>query len=164
VTVQNLILFRHAKAEEAIDAVRDEDRNLTAAGRAAALLQCQKLQALGVAPDVALVSTANRTRQTAEQAATVFPGMTVELVDDLYLASPRTIADIATRRGRHTTLVVGHNPGLHMLACDLIDGTDRSIRAALAFERLKTAELAWFIADVESRTDWTLLHFLTRDR
>jgi phosphohistidine phosphatase len=162
--VQNLILFRHAKAENPMDAARDEERQLTDAGRAAALLQCQKLHALGVAPDVALVSTATRTRQTAEQAASVFPGMDVELFDDLYLAPPRTLADVAARRGRHTTLVIGHNPGLHMLVCDMIDGTDRSVRAALAYERFKTGEMAWFIADVESRTDWTLLHFLTRDR
>jgi phosphohistidine phosphatase len=164
VAVQNLILFRHAKAEDPMDAPSDEERMLTPAGRAAAQAQSQKLRDLGVAPDVALVSPAARTRQTADQATSVFPSLAVTLVDSLYLASPRTIADVAATRGQHTTLVIGHNPGLHMLACDLIDGTDHSIRAAQVFERFKTAEIAWFVADLESRTDWALLHFITRDR
>jgi phosphohistidine phosphatase len=164
VTVQNLILFRHAKAQDHHETDHDEERTLTPQGKAAALAQSEKLRDLGVVPDIALVSSSMRTRQTAEQAALVFPSMVIEVVDALYLASPRTISDVVASKGRHTTLVIGHNPGIHMLACDLIDGNDHSLRAAQAYECFKTAEIAWFVADLESRTDWSLLHFLTRDR
>lgn len=162
--VHNLILFRHAKAEDPFDAPSDEERALTGAGKAAALTQLSRLKELGCMPDVALVSPSTRTRQTWGQAAEIFPQTDVKVVDGLYLASPRTIADVIKAHGGYTTLVVGHNPGIHMLACDLMDATDRSLQAGKVKERFKTAEIAWFIADDESRSDYMLLHFLTRDR
>jgi phosphohistidine phosphatase len=164
VAVSNLILFRHAKAEDPMEAPTDEERALTPAGRAAALAQATRLLELGCTPDCVLASSATRTRQTWEEAAKVFGGVPAEFTDRLYLASPRTVLDVARAASAGTVIVVGHNPGLHMLACDLIDATDRSQMAELVRERFKTAELAWFVSDDESRTGFALLHFLARDR
>ena len=73
---------------------------------------------LGLVPDVVLVSSARRTRQTLEALAPWDETPIIEPMDQLYLATPSQILGII--RGVSETvrslMVVGHNPGLHDVA------------------------------------------------
>ena len=77
---------------------------------------------LGLAPDLVLVSTALRTRQTLEALEPWDETPLVEPMDNLYLAPATTL--LATLQEVNETvrsvLVVGHNPGLHEFAMLLI--------------------------------------------
>ena len=73
--MHRLILMRHAQAEASAPSGGDEARPLSAAGRAEALLMGRALAERGLKPDLALVSTAVRTRQTWEQMHDAFGGL-----------------------------------------------------------------------------------------
>jgi phosphohistidine phosphatase len=69
------------------------------------------LQALGLHPDVALVSSANRTVQTFKRMATVWDDVDLRIEEDLYeCGSERFMAVLARVRDADTVLVVGHEP------------------------------------------------------
>src|SRR5690606_19221242 len=106
-----LILFRHAEADRPV-AVADHERPLSETG----CLQAQKMgefiatQALR--PDVTLISSARRTRQTWEQACDAGDLAVPHVVEpDIYEANPDDLIAILTRQSaRHKSiLVVGHN-------------------------------------------------------
>jgi phosphohistidine phosphatase len=61
----------------------------------------------------------------------------------LYLATPATLlATIqAAPSQAHTLLVIGHNPGLHAIALELVGAGDRKLIASLA-KGFPTASLA----------------------
>ena len=119
--MRELILFRHAKTE-ANNAGGDRSRELTEAGRLAAADTAAALAADDVTPDLVLVSTAVRTRQTWDIAGAVFPKARVDLRDDLYDARAADIADIARSAGEglSSLMVIGHNPGLQAYGVDLL--------------------------------------------
>ena len=75
-------------------------------------------------PDLIICSSAKRARQTLKQvsknwqtdAQTVFE-------DQLYLASTSTILSLLQEYGSdaHHIMIIGHNPGFHMLASSLVN-------------------------------------------
>ena len=108
-------------------------------------------------PDLVLVSTAERTRQTWERVATALttpPRVAYE--ERLYNAGAEAI--IALVKGTaamvRTLLVVGHNPGLHEAARRLIASGDVETRERLN-EGLPTSGLA--VIDFAGK-DWRKLH------
>ena len=123
--MQRLILFRHAKAERTSPTGEDYDRPLAARGREDALLMGRVLADAGHKPDLALVSSARRTIQTWEAAATSFPAARVDLVRELFLADAEALLAAAERAGQRgeTLMLLAHNPGLHDLALQLSGGT-----------------------------------------
>jgi phosphohistidine phosphatase len=146
-----LILFRHAKAEQASPGLEDSRRPLTERGRRDAAIMGKTLAGLDI--DTVLVSTAQRTRETWEAAAREIsnpPRPSFE--SGLYMCSTR---DLLKRLrevpdNTHNLVVLGHNPTLHELALQLAvnDATlaAHEIRtkfptAAMAIFRLPTA--AW---------------------
>ena len=110
-----LMLLRHAKAKRPEDGVEDFDRKLSKRGRDAAAELGRLLKREQLAPDLALVSSAKRTRQTWERVAEEL-GADVPVRDmrALYLAAPSRIVDVVRRTPRETgrVVVVGHNPGM----------------------------------------------------
>lgn len=132
--MQRLILLRHATAESAA-AAGDLGRDLTDGGREDARLMGRGLAGLGLRPDLALVSTAARARQTWDAAHDAFGDVEVELDPALYnagLSALRRAVEAAASRCE-TLILVGHNPGLHQFAVDLlIEGA----AAPTALERL----------------------------
>jgi phosphohistidine phosphatase len=118
--VRRLILFRHAKASGRIGA--DLDRPLEPRGRADAVVAGRWLLAHGLSPDLVLVSPAARTRETWACVAEDFPKARVEIVDDLYNATPEEVeASIGPWAAEADTLmIVAHNPGLQELAVELV--------------------------------------------
>jgi len=122
---RRLVLLRHAKSDWPTG-VPDRERPLGQRGRAEAPQAGRWLAAAGLLPDLAIVSSATRTRQTWNLVSSQLDGeVPTTYSDDLYesglmgsLALLRTLpADVAT------ALVVGHNPTTESLALYLQDGT-----------------------------------------
>ncbi len=121
---KTLILMRHAKAEEGAGKV-DHDRELAARGRRDAKAAGKWLHAEGLVPDLVICSTAQRTRQTWEEACR--GGAHTEFVEfrrSVYLGgSEQTLETVREDAGdTSTVLVVGHNPTMAQLTSLLTDG------------------------------------------
>lgn len=106
-----LVLVRHAKAEAPQPGLDDHGRALTVAGREAAARLAARLVAAGIVPDLALVSSSNRTVQTFKRMATVFGDTPTRIEDDLYeSAGERYLSVVAGAGDARVVLVVGHEP------------------------------------------------------
>jgi phosphohistidine phosphatase len=152
-----LMLLRHAKSEKAEGGMSDHVRRLSARGKADAPVIGAYMARHALIPDLVLVSTAERTRQTWERVATALttpPRVAYE--ERLYNAGAEAI--IALVKGTaamvRTLLVVGHNPGLHEAARRLIASGDVETRERLN-EGLPTSGLA--VIDFAGK-DWRKLH------
>lgn len=119
--MERLILMRHGKAERHAANGGDFERPLAESGRADAVMMGKLLAGLAYAPDLLLVSSARRTRETADQVAPNFAKARIEHLRDLYHADPEEVVRAIEEHGdgAGTVMVVGHNPGLHELALRL---------------------------------------------
>ena len=114
---KTLILLRHAKAEAYADS--DSARSLALRGRRQAAAVGEALEADGITLEAALVSAAQRTRQTWELLASRLSGAPdPEVREDLYDAMPRTALAIVRETSAQvsTLIVVGHEPVMSSLA------------------------------------------------
>src|ERR1700741_3244928 len=120
--MDRLILLRHAKAEGEAPSGDDFDRPLAPRGRREALAMGERLAAMGVRPDVALVSPALRTRETWELVEAALPGAQVRFEPALYNAEAGAIRRLVEAAGEPggAVIVVAHNPGLQDLAVRLL--------------------------------------------
>ncbi len=160
--MKRLILMRHAKTEPWIEGIDDSARALTPRGHEAAIAIRDAVADMGLFPDIALVSTARRTRETWAHLAQSFAECKLLLSDDLYLASERMIADeISDQADTDTLLVIGHNPGIHALAISLANkGGSRDHQAAMRLPtKMPTGAVAIF--EVGDTGDLMLSRFLT---
>ncbi|MDE2005527.1 MAG: histidine phosphatase family protein [Rhodospirillales bacterium] len=143
--MRQLLLLRHAKAVPAKPGQPDQDRPLAPRGERDAAALRARLAALGLVPDLILVSPARRTRETLAALEPWDETPLVETVEPLYLADApgltATLAEVADTV--RSVLVIGHNPGLHLLAAELAAGT-RTEAARRIAERFPTAALAEF--------------------
>lgn len=117
--MRTLILMRHAKAVRAHEADSDETRGLTGRGKREAALAGAAIEDAGLKPTLALVSTATRTRETAEHGLQNFK-LETRFDDTLYHAAPESIWDAFTESDAETVVIVGHNPGIGELASALV--------------------------------------------
>jgi phosphohistidine phosphatase len=139
-----LILLRHGKAVGHDEAESDRARGLTARGKREAAEAGRQIAEGGFAPDKILVSPAARTRETYEALAPCFDAKPT-FVDDLYMATDATIWSCAAHSGGNVVLVIGHNPGLHELAADLVtQAKDNSKRARQIVGHVPTSGFAAF--------------------
>jgi len=152
--MRGLILFRHAKAAARTGGEADRDRPLTAGGAHDAARMGAWLAEEGLAPSLALVSPARRTRETWQAASAAFPGARMQLVESLYDAGPAQI-DAAVSRfgdGEDRVLVVGHNPGLPVYAVELMRAASAPPSAIERLgQRFATASAAVFAFDAADR-------------
>ena len=113
-----LILMRHAKAVDRMEADDDFERGLTSRGRSDSDAAAEALSGLGLRVDLALVSPSWRTRQTFERLVPTLGNPVLEDPMALYHASTdmleRAVLDALGRADR--ILVVGHNPGIGSFA------------------------------------------------
>src|SRR5690606_6740332 len=93
--MNRLILLRHGKAERGAPSGEDFDRDLAGRGAREAASTAMALQSQGFVPDVALVSSSARTRQTWAAAASAFPGTEVRFDERLYHAEASLIRRVA---------------------------------------------------------------------
>jgi phosphohistidine phosphatase len=118
--VKTLILMRHAKSDWSQSGSADFTRPLNKRGRRAAPVMGAYLREHGLAPSLALVSSAVRTRETWERMREALgpAARDHELRRELYLARPHTILDAINDVDRDVAhlLVLGHNPGMGLCA------------------------------------------------
>ncbi len=119
--MRQLLLLRHAKSSWDDSVQSDHARPLNPRGRSAAAAMRDVFRNLGLVPDVVLVSSARRTRQTLDALAPWDETPIIEPMDGLYLASPDQILAIVAGVAEtvRSLMVVGHNPGLHELSMTL---------------------------------------------
>ncbi len=119
--MRQLLLLRHAKSSWDDSAQSDHARPLNPRGRLAAAAMRDLFRNLSLTPDVVLVSSARRTRQTLDALAPWDETPIVEPMDGLYLATPAQIRAIISGVAEtvRSLMIVGHNPGLHELAMTL---------------------------------------------
>jgi phosphohistidine phosphatase len=148
--MRQLLLLRHAKSRWDDPSLSDHDRPLDRDGQADAEAMRGVIQQLGFKPDLILVSSARRTRETLERIEPLAGQPRIEKTGDLYLASPRQILDLlaGTTADVESVLVIAHNPGLHDLAMSLLGahaaslGQPDSQRLARGFPTAGLAEFA----------------------
>ncbi len=148
--MRRLFLLRHAKA--GAEGPDDKRRRLIARGREDAVRMGHFLSTYAI--DVALCSTASRTRETLGLILPqLAPHPAVHYLDELYLAESETI--LALVRRAHDTagalMIVGHNPGLEECAQALVHPPDeRKLRKRYSSmcEKFPTGTLA--IIDFEA--------------
>jgi phosphohistidine phosphatase len=116
-----LILIRHAKSSWSDPFADDHARVLNARGRASAEAIGKWMAGQGYVPDVVLCSDATRTQETAALILPLLaPQPKLELRADIYHASPDTILALLHRQTTPAVAVIGHNPGIGMLANALV--------------------------------------------
>ncbi|ALJ09722.1 MAG: SixA phosphatase family protein [Brevundimonas aurantiaca] len=152
--MHRLILMRHAQAEPNSPSGGDEARPLSAVGRNEALLMGRALAERGLKPDLALVSSAVRTRQTWEQMHDAFGDVEVRDEPRLYNAPADVLRGFveASEEEAGCLLVLAHNPGVHALAGDYLS---ESAASPAILDRLAggfpTGAAALFTVDAAGR-------------
>ncbi|MEW2571997.1 histidine phosphatase family protein [Streptomyces sp. NPDC047070] len=114
---RRIVLFRHAKADW--PEVPDHERPLAERGRKDAAVAGRKLADTGIPFDLALCSTATRTRETWKLAVQELPHRPKTVYEErLYEASPGELIAVLneTPDDAQNALLIGHNPGVQGLA------------------------------------------------
>ncbi|AWI28644.1 histidine phosphatase family protein [Streptomyces sp. ICN441] len=121
-TPRRIVLLRHAKADW--PQVSDHERPLADRGRMDAPAAGRKLADTGIPFDLALCSTATRTRETWKLAVQELPERPRTVYEErLYEASLGDLLALLNETPDEVgdLLVIGHNPGMHALA-DALSG------------------------------------------
>ncbi|MGI9509252.1 MAG: SixA phosphatase family protein, partial [Geminicoccaceae bacterium] len=154
--MRRLLLLRHAKSSWDQRDQEDVQRPLAPRGRQAAPLIGRHLGGQGLVPDLVLCSTAERARQTlalvrAEWDRADGEGAAVEMRASLYLAPPGEML-AALRRlddATESVMIIGHNPGMALLAGQLaLKGDPRGLKTMAV--KFPTAALAVIDFDVDA--------------
>ena len=148
--MRQLLLLRHAKSSWEDANLTDHDRPLDPEGQTAATVLRAAIDRLGITPQLVLVSSARRTRETLERLEPLPGAPRIQRSTELYLASPRQILDQLGEVPLEITsvLVIAHNPGLHDLAMMLAGahgmslGLQGSKRLARGFPTAALAEFS----------------------
>lgn len=116
-----LILIRHAKSSWSDPFSDDHARVLNQRGQASASAIGKWMAEQGYVPDVVLCSDAARTQETADLILRqLTPAPQLKLAGRLYHAAPATILDLLHKQTAPCIAVIGHNPGIGMLANALV--------------------------------------------
>ncbi|MGV9244255.1 SixA phosphatase family protein [Streptomyces sp. NPDC003710] len=114
---RRIVLFRHAKADW--PQVADHERPLADRGRKDAAVAGRKLADTGIPLDLALCSTATRTRETWKIAVQELPHRPKTVYEErVYDASPGELITVLneTPEDVQNVALIGHNPGIQGLA------------------------------------------------
>jgi phosphohistidine phosphatase len=120
---RRIVLFRHAKADW--PEVSDHERPLAERGRMDAAVAGRKLTDTGITFDLALGSTATRTRETWKLAVHELTHRPKTVYEErVYEASPGELIAVLNEipDDVRSAVLIGHNPGVHGLA-EILAGT-----------------------------------------
>jgi phosphohistidine phosphatase len=138
--MQELMILRHAKAEQWYPGAEDFPRALRDVGREHAARVAAWICNQHYLPDEVLCSPAQRTRETLSPLLAMRPELDscTTFVPQIYGASTRTLMTLLDRAfaDHDRVLIVGHNPGFEMLAFEVIAPAERR-----KLERLPTGTL-----------------------
>lgn len=120
--MHRLILMRHAKTERLAESGLDRDRALTPRGQEDAALMGRILADKGLRPDLALVSSAVRTRQTWDLMQDALGDVEVRIEPRLYDAATDTVRRLVEEleEAAGCLLIMGHNPSVQLLAMEYL--------------------------------------------
>lgn len=152
--MRRLILLRHAKSDRPAG-VADHERPLNDRGRRAGPAVGGHIAQEGLRPDLALVSTATRTRETWDAVSAALGAPETRYHREIYEAPAERILGLirGAPDSAETVIVVGHNPGLGDLAATLAGEGPRKERTRLATE-FPTAAYAVIAFDA---ADWSAI-------
>ena len=117
--MRTLILMRHAKAVRPHEADSDKARGLTGRGRRESAAAGAAMEDAGLKPTLALVSTSQRTRETAEFGLQNF-ALETEFDEALYHAAPESIWEAFNASDAESVVMIGHNPCMGELVSKLV--------------------------------------------
>jgi phosphohistidine phosphatase len=144
--VPRLILLRHAKAE----AHRADDRSRVLAERGRADATAARAFLAGQGLELAVVSTAARTRETW---ALADPGDVPVVFDDrVYEAAVGDLREVLGELTVGAAVLVGHNPAVERLAYEL-DATDETVQGMATCGIAAFEVSGWDLAEARL-TDW----------
>ncbi|MEV5172674.1 histidine phosphatase family protein [Streptomyces flaveolus] len=126
---RRIVLFRHAKADW--PQVPDHERPLAERGRTDAAVAGRKLADTGITFDLALCSTATRTRETWKLAVHELSHRPKTVYEErVYEASPGELIAVLNEVPDEVrnVILIGHNPGVHGLADILAGAADDDAR------------------------------------
>ena len=146
--MKELFLFRHAKSSWDDPDLADFDRPLNHRGKEDAPKMGERLRKMGILPDLIVASPAKRAKKTAKIVAEKLGYDEERIVWDerIYEASPQTLLYLVCQLPVEAkkVMIVGHNPGLTMLANILGDVAIDNIPTAgvvgIAFDAKKWDE------------------------
>ncbi|HUF73473.1 MAG TPA: histidine phosphatase family protein [Gammaproteobacteria bacterium] len=122
--MKRFVIFRHAKSSWDKRGRADHDRPLADRGRRDGPRMGERLARRGIKPDLLLVSSAKRARETAEliEPALKHASLAQVIDPDIYLASSGKLIEILKTVSDDVDelLLIGHNPGLTQLANQLL--------------------------------------------
>ncbi len=108
-----LYVIRHGKAVKSTKSGKDFDRELNVKGVAQINQIGESMRRSGLKIDQILVSSAQRTTETAEIIDFYIQTAAIKFDDQLYLAEREKIASLLKKHGQgKTVILVGHNYGL----------------------------------------------------
>ncbi|QEU95279.1 SixA phosphatase family protein [Streptomyces kanamyceticus] len=140
---RRIVLFRHAKADW--PQVSDHERPLAERGRRDAPVAGRKLADSGIPFDLALCSTAARTRETWKLAVQELPQRPKTVYEErLYEASPGELIAVLneTPDDVRNVVLIGHNPGVQGLTDVLSGDSEGDARTRLNRRGFPTATFA----------------------
>jgi phosphohistidine phosphatase len=142
--MHTLYLLRHAKSSWSDSSLPDHARPLAKRGRRDAKVIAKHLVRIGIAPELVLCSSAERTRETLELVRPALgSASTVQLEPELYAASSAELLErihIIPEQVA-SAMVIGHNPGLQDLAGILASAGERLERLKAKFPTAALATL-----------------------
>lgn len=157
--MKKLLLMRHAKSDWSSPVGSDHQRPLSARGDTAAPMMGQFIVGQDVCPTKILCSDAARTRQTLNH---ILPSLSsrvdVDYSPALYHASANMLLNVAASLGdeHDCAMLLGHNPGIHEFACNLLSQKEDASSAELTSGHFPTAALAAIVMDVDLWADIAL--------
>ncbi|GAB5390033.1 MAG: histidine phosphatase family protein [Alphaproteobacteria bacterium] len=120
--MKTLYLLRHAKSAWDNPGLQDHDRPLAPRGVKACALMGQHLGNRGVRPDIVICSTATRAQMTLQRVRPYIRPLP-KVIDDrrAYMADPEDMLHLLAELDEsmpdsQSAMIVGHNPGMYMLA------------------------------------------------
>ncbi|WP_445523892.1 SixA phosphatase family protein [Streptomyces cyslabdanicus] len=140
---RRIVLFRHAKADW--PQVTDHERPLAERGRTDAAVAGRRLADTGVPFDLALCSTATRTRETWKLAVHELPHRPKTVYEErVYDASPGELITVLneTPDDVRNLVLIGHNPGIRGLAEVLSGSAEEDARERMSRRGFPAAAFA----------------------
>ena len=146
--MKELFIMRHAKSSWDDPMLSDFDRPLNKRGKEDAPLMGEYLKKSGIKPDLIISSPAKRAKKTVRIVAEAlgYDNEQIRFVDSVYEASPQSLLYLVCQLpdDAKRVMLVGHNPGLTMLANILGDIAIENIPTAgvvgIAFDASKWEE------------------------
>ncbi len=149
---KRLYIVRHA---EAVKGDNDKARPLSKDGQKEAHAQGARLRMKKYYPDFVICSPARRTRETFDIIGNYYPQAICIFPEYAYNATPGQLLEglHAVPESCEAPMIIGHNPGMHMLAMSLAQRGDDVMRAELQ-KYFKTGMIAVIDVNCES---WAVL-------